>query len=47
MRIEELALLAATKIPVTVGTRILPANLSGDVKNTVAKSAIGHLTLST
>jgi hypothetical protein len=46
MRIIELALLATTKIPLTVRARILSAHLSGDVENTIAKSAIGHLFLS-
>jgi hypothetical protein len=46
VRIVELALLAATKIPVTMGARILPAHRFGDVKNPIAKSAIDHLFLS-
>jgi hypothetical protein len=46
MRIEELALLTATKIPLTMGAGILPAHRCGDVKNTIAKSAIDHLFLS-
>jgi hypothetical protein len=40
MGIIEFALPTAAKIPITMGTRILPAHTSGDLEDTVAKSTI-------